>query len=132
MLWRDNRGENSAAEEKDKEIMDQNDTVKKAFSDVQNLKAKIEELKAKTEGIADSTPPGEESVSAVREKEEESRKELPGDSHIDSEEVRAAELAVLQQAKRDAEEQQAIREDRMEKTARMKVAINFFSLKSYT
>ena len=28
MLWRDNRGENPAAEEKDKEIMEQNDTVK--------------------------------------------------------------------------------------------------------
>ncbi|MGN0702553.1 MAG: peptidoglycan DD-metalloendopeptidase family protein [Lentihominibacter sp.] len=120
MLWRDNGGKNPAAEEKDNEIMNQNETVKKAFSDVQDLKAKIEELKARTEGIADSTPEdGEESVSAVREKAGES---MPGASGIDSAEVRAAELAVLQQAKKDAEEQQAIHEDRLEKTARIKVA----------
>lgn len=122
MLWRDNRGKNPAAEEKDEEIMEQNETVKKAFSGVQDLKAKIEELKVKTEEIADSTPQDEGSVSAVREKTGEDKAEMPEVAGIDSDEVRAAELAVLQQAKRDAEEQQAIREDRMEKTARMKVA----------
>ena len=122
MLWRDNRGENPASEEKDKEIMEQNETVKKAFSDMQDLKAKIEEMKAKTEEIADSTPQGEGSVSAVREKTGEGMTVIRVASEIDSDEVRAAELAVLQQAKRDAEEKQAIREDRMEKTARIKVA----------
>lgn len=119
MLWRDNRGENPSAEEKETQVNGQNTTVKKAFSDVQDLKAKIEELKAKTEKIADSRPEGGGSVS--------DEPKSPGStgaagSEIDSEEVRAAELAVLQQARKDAEERQAVYEDRMEKTARIKVA----------
>ncbi|MCQ2546096.1 MAG: peptidoglycan DD-metalloendopeptidase family protein [Clostridia bacterium] len=101
MFQRDNGREDqsdnkSVNQERDEALAGQGENVQKVFDDVQDLKEKIERLKAQTEKLADT--PVKEIASG-----EFSVAEKPTETKLDEEAVLAAERAVIEHARWDAE-----------------------------